>query len=168
MYAYARASLLRYARWMAVGERPYLERADRLEYPTETWSAQDMRKSDVFHFAAKHAAGDERACFLARAGFFFRSSIEELSQAKTRTLTRPVVILMTSGYMRAYFQHHPDESAPDRPSDLDFGEPERFVPQRERIRRRARLVGAVATGGLTLAAGAVLAALRTVGAGAGR
>ena len=33
MYAYARASLLHYARWMADHEVPYLSRPERLEYP---------------------------------------------------------------------------------------------------------------------------------------
>ena len=42
-YAYARAALLHYARWMAEHEYPYLDTPAGLEYPTETWAAQDMR-----------------------------------------------------------------------------------------------------------------------------
>ena len=52
MYAYARASLLSYARWMADHEYPFLEKPAILEYPTETWPAQDMRKSEIFEAAA--------------------------------------------------------------------------------------------------------------------
>ncbi len=48
MYSYGRACLLRYAEWMAEHETPYLDRREELEFPTETWAAQDMRKSDVF------------------------------------------------------------------------------------------------------------------------
>src|SRR5262249_27711681 len=92
-YAYARASLLHYARWMADNEYPYLDKPEMLEYPTETWAAQDMRKSEVFKYAAKHAAGVERARFLERADFFFRSSVTTLQGMKTRTLARPVVLL---------------------------------------------------------------------------
>ena len=55
VYAYARASLLHYARWMADHEVPTLSRPEILEYPNETWAAQDMRKCEVFQFAAKHA-----------------------------------------------------------------------------------------------------------------
>src|SRR5262249_25230858 len=91
-YAYARASLLHYARWMAANEIPYLDRPERLKMPTETWTAQDMRKSDVFYYAAKHAAGPERERFLERAQFFFRYSVTKLSEMKTRTLARPVVV----------------------------------------------------------------------------
>src|SRR5258708_37731702 len=91
MYAYARASLLHYARWMADHEYPYLDKPEILEYPTETWAAQDMRKSEVFKYAALHAKGGERARFLERAEFFFRDSTSRLSGMKTRTLCRPVV-----------------------------------------------------------------------------
>src|SRR5690606_11178682 len=70
-YGYAQASLLHYARWMAEHERPYLERRDELEFPTETWVAQELRKADVFFWAALHAEGRERERFLERAGTFF-------------------------------------------------------------------------------------------------
>ena len=78
MYAYARASLLHYARWMAEHEYPYLDKPEILEYPTETWAAQDMRKSEVFKYAALHAEGEERARFLERADFFFRYAVTKL------------------------------------------------------------------------------------------
>ena len=56
-YAYARETLLHFARWMAEHEYPYLEKPEVLEFPTETWPAQDMRKSEVFKYAALHASG---------------------------------------------------------------------------------------------------------------
>ena len=63
MYAWARASLLHYARWMAEHEYPYLDKPEILEFPTETWAAQDIRKSDVFHYAERYAptSGGARA-----------------------------------------------------------------------------------------------------------
>ena len=152
MYAYARESLLAYARWMAEHEAPYLLRPDRLEFPTETWSAQDMRKSDVFKFATKHSSGAERERFRERSGFFFRSSVAELMAFPTRNLTRPVVIMMTCGYMHAYFDLHPDETAPAAPIAPDFGTPQRFVSQRDRVLTKLKAVGAAG-----LAAGLVLA-----------
>src|SRR5205807_1992841 len=79
----------------------------------------------------KHAAGAERARFLERSEFFFRYAIEKLSTMPTRTLARPVVLLLSYGYMHAYFQQQPDESAPP-PAEVvsDFGRPEVFVPQK--------------------------------------
>jgi hypothetical protein len=152
-YAYARAALLRYARWMVPNEYPYLEQPAILEFPTETWAAQDMRKSDVFKFAARHAPSDEeRTRFLERSEFFFRSSIDRLLASPTRSFTRPLVILTTCGFMHAAF-HGPHEwtSAPPPPEGCDFGVPERFVPQRATAMQRAALI---ASGGAVL--GAVL------------
>ena len=140
-YAYARASLLHYARWMAEHEYPYLEKPAILEYPTETWAAQDMRKSEIFDYAAMHATGAERERFRERAAFFFRYSTTALSGMPTRTLCRPVVLLLSHGFQRAYFLRHPDECAPP-PSQTptDFGRPGVFVPQKARAKKRLLLL----------------------------
>src|SRR5205085_6117056 len=98
MYAYARAALLHYAAWMADHEYPYLDRPDILEFPTETCAAQDMRKSDVFAFAAKHSTGAERARFFERGDFFYRSSVSTLARMPTRTLARPTILMLTNGF----------------------------------------------------------------------
>lgn len=143
MYAYAQASLLHYVRWMAENEYPYLEKPEILEYPTETWVAQDMRKSEIFKYAAKHSSGEERTRFLERSEFFFRYAVEKLSTMPTRTLARPVVLLLSYGYMHAYFQKNPDESAPrPAPPVADFGAPEQFVPQKVRALKRFKLLAA--------------------------
>ncbi len=57
-FEYARAVLLKYATWMCAHERPYLDAPEQLEYPTETWAAQDIRKAAVFEFAARHTRDD--------------------------------------------------------------------------------------------------------------
>jgi hypothetical protein len=147
MYAYARAGLLHYARWMAEREYPYLEKPDILEYPTETWAAQDMRKSEVFKYAARHAAGQERARFMERSEFFFRYATTALAGMKTRTLCRPVVLLLSYGLMHAYFQRHPDAAAPP-PAEAahNFGVPEVFVPQKVRAKKRLKLLAAASAG----------------------
>jgi hypothetical protein len=157
MYAYARASLLHYARWMADHEYPYLDKPEILEYPTETWAAQDMRKCEVFQLAALHATGAERARFLERADFFFRYSVRTLSGMATRTLARPVVLLLSNGFSRAYFQQNPDAAAPGPAAGEDFGRPEVFVPQKERAKKRFLLLAAAATIAALLGAVSLLA-----------
>ena len=153
MYLYARASLLHYADWMVDHEYPYLDRPEILEYPTETWAAQDMRKSDVFTFAAKHASGAARERFLERAEFFFQASVSKLSSLPTRTLTRPVVLMLTNGLMHEGCPR--SAAAPEGPrmSADDFGVPVRFVPQKTRALDRAR---AMAGAMLLVAIGAVI------------
>jgi hypothetical protein len=141
-YAYARAALLHYARWMDENEYPYLEKPEILDYPTETWAAQDLRKCEVFQCALKHAAGEERARFTERADFFFRHATAALGGMKTRALARPVALLLSFGFSRAYFERHPDVAAPPPESQHDFGRPEVFVPQKARAKRRVRLLAA--------------------------
>src|SRR6185436_16658911 len=99
-YAYGRAALLHYARWMAQHEVPYLDHPEKLEYPTETWAAQDVRKSDVFLFAARHADEAERDRFTERARFFFDYSMGALLREKTRAFARPVILLLSNGLMQ--------------------------------------------------------------------
>lgn len=139
MYAYGQASLLRYARWMADHEYPYLETPEKLEFPTETWAAQDIRKADVFNFARKHAANPaERERFAERARFFFAHSVESLAASPTRALARPVVVLLTSGWTQPWFERHPEATAPRGPALDAPGRSIAFEPQRIRAVRRAR------------------------------
>jgi hypothetical protein len=142
MYAYARASLLHYASWMAAHEYPYLDKPEKLEFPTETWGAHEIRKSDVFDLAATHAEGADRERFIERGRFFFRTAIETLQRMPTRALARPVVILLSSGLIASWFESHQDSRmpAPRDDRDADFGRPEKFIPQKERAKRRLMLI----------------------------
>jgi hypothetical protein len=142
-HEYAQASLLRYARWMADHEQPYLLTPEKLEYPTETWAAQDMRKAEVFRFAARHSAGSERTRFLERSQFFFDYVVTTLEALPTGRLTRPIVILLTNGYAHGRIRGLLDVKAS---SDQLRAFPMRrnFVPQKSIAKRRAAIVGAIA------------------------
>jgi hypothetical protein len=157
MYAYAKASLLHYARWMAAHEYPYLDKPERLTFPTETWAAHEMRKSDVFYLAALHSGGQERERFVERGRFFFRNSIETLQSKPTRAMARPVIVLLSSGLLHPWFQQNGSVALPDA-AQRQFPPQQRFVPQREIATRRAKvlLAGAAAAGVLAAAAIAYL------------
>jgi hypothetical protein len=127
-------------------EVPYKCVLDRVEIPTETWPAQDIRKSNVFEFAAKHAEEPLRSVFLQKADFFFHACIRDLLSFETCTLTRPIVLLMTNSYMHAYFQVHPAESAPRPTKAYDFGRPQNFTPQLHELHQmRAKLAAILHT-----------------------
>ena len=132
MYAYARASLLHYADWMARHEYPYLEKPEKLEFPTETWAAQEIRKSDAFYLAALHADGGDRARFVERGQFFFRTAVETLGQHATRVLARPVIVMLSSGLLHSWFQIHPAARAARSEAHARFAPPEHFVTQKRR------------------------------------
>lgn len=129
MYGYAQASLLHYAKWMLEHEVPYATVLDKVAIPTETWPAQDIRKSVVFYLAAKHAVRPLRETFREKANFFFHACIRDLRSFPTCTLTRPITLLLANAQVHAYFQMRPEDVAP-QPSELyDFGRPRPFSSQ---------------------------------------
>ena len=100
MYLYVRSVLLKFSDWMSANEYPFLEKPEILEYPTETWAAQDMRKHEIFKFAALYAADtNKRDKYLERAVFFYNQTVKRLSGMATRGLCRPVVLLLSFGWM---------------------------------------------------------------------
>lgn len=139
MYVYARESLLHYARWMAVHERPYLDRPEVLEFPNATWVAQDLRKGDVLLWAAQHTTGEERQQFLERARFFFDYAIDTLSPNPTRTFTRILVLLLSNGLRFGWAARQGWSLPPPVAVDARTETPPRasFEPQKLRARRRA-------------------------------
>jgi len=159
-YRYARAALLHYARWMAQHERPYYDQRERLEYPTETWPAQDIRKSDVFSYAAQLAEPAERARFAERGRFFFDYSLATLVQEPTRAFARPVILLLSNGFLQLRGRARADHpTAADLPP-AQFGSPERFMPQKAIAKKRLMAVaGAAAAAVLLLAVALVRLAL---------
>jgi hypothetical protein len=138
-FEYARQVLLKYAMWMCVNERPYLDTPEKLEFPTETWAAQDLRKAAVFEFAARHTSDDTiRASFLARADGFVDYAITTLQRSPTGRLTRPLVLLLAYAFQRPIA-----DLAHARPL-IAVATPERapFVPLRQRVMRRLAWAGA--------------------------
>ena len=107
MYQYAKESLLHYARWMSIHEYPYLRKPEILEYPNETWGAQDMRKSAIFDYAAHYTgSAEEKKLFLERADFFYASSLDDVVSFKTARLTRPLALLMMYGHIHQAFDRN--------------------------------------------------------------
>jgi hypothetical protein len=129
MFCYARESLLHYADWMRDHEVRFVEIFDKVEYPTETWPAQDLRKSYVFMFAAKYAEEPLRPQFLDKAAYFFDHAIEDFMSFDTKTFARPMILVMNHTAMHAYFHMYPNESAPHIECRHDFGQPQKFKPQ---------------------------------------
>jgi hypothetical protein len=151
-FHYARAALLKYAAWMAAHERPYLDAPDRLEFPTETWAAQDIRKAAVFEFAAAHANSErDRESFLAKAGQFVDYAVTTLTRMPTGTLTRPLVLLLAYGFQRPMLAVRPGES----PVVNGTFARQSFTPLRQRLARRLAWAGA----GLSAAAVLVIVLL---------
>ncbi|CAH2031390.1 RIFT barrel domain-containing protein [Trichlorobacter ammonificans] len=100
-FRYARACLLAYAEWMLKHEYPYLDKPEILEYPNETWPAQDLRKSVILFHASRHAAAEGRDAFREKAWFFYETARQELHRHPTSRLTRPVALMLQNGWVGA-------------------------------------------------------------------
>lgn len=133
LFWYARASLLHYSRWMMQHERPYKDVLHKVELPTETWPAHDIRKCHVFHIAARFARDEERAEFSRQAAYYFERCIADLLSFPTAYVTRPQVILCVYGGIHGYFLRHPDAAELPAERAYDFGDPIPFTTQRARL-----------------------------------
>ncbi|OED38098.1 hypothetical protein AB833_20605 [Chromatiales bacterium (ex Bugula neritina AB1)] len=89
----ARNGLLHYARWMAAEESPYLNHPDRLEYPNDTWIAQDIRKANVLYAAYRYATTD-REELLERARYFRDYVLKGLSESQTLHYSRIQIVML--------------------------------------------------------------------------
>jgi hypothetical protein len=132
-YAYARASLLRYAAWMAEHERPYFDDPGKLEFPTETWAVQELRKANVLRLAARHADEPLRSQLRGRGEELAERAWQDLQSFESRTSTRALALLMMEGTRDSWLRPGSFLPAPAPAEDHGPVAPERFVPQRQRV-----------------------------------
>ena len=92
-FCYARDALLHYAHWMVENEQPALSGHAELEYPNDTWIAQDIRKANVLYAAYRYAT-KERDPFLTRAREFRDYVTDALSTSDTLHFSRIQILLM--------------------------------------------------------------------------
>lgn len=139
MFFYARDSLLHYAQWVYDNEVPYKDVLHKVEYPTETWSAQDVRKACVMNLAAKYVlSADLRLAYREKGRFFFKRCIDDLLSFKTAFLARPLVLLTVYGTQQGYYENHSEEFVPYQNHTHDFGVPVKFLNQRQRVKDSLR------------------------------
>jgi hypothetical protein len=151
MYAYAQASLVHYAAWMLDNERPYFDHPENLEYPTEAWAAQEMRKANVLRLAALHAGEPLRGRLLKRGEELADRAWSDLERFESRGAARAVAILMAEGTLDAYFRTQEVPAAPRAAGAAAFGSPAKFVPQKQRVLTQLKTVRGLARALLRLA-----------------
>lgn len=98
-FYYARDCLLAYGNWMAEHEYPYLERPELLEYPNETWPAQDLRKCVVLYHAARYSQGAQQQVLLEKARLLYNTAKEQLHRHTTSNFTRPLALILQNGWV---------------------------------------------------------------------
>jgi hypothetical protein len=146
MYAYARSSLLLYATWMLGHEVPYYDRAEKLEYPTEAWAAQELRKANVLRLAARHAPEAVRAALIRRGEELSERAWSDLRRFATRTSARALAIAMVEGVRDVALRGRALCPAPVPADEYQFGRPEPFLPPRHRVLAPLRAAGSFVRG----------------------
>ncbi|MCS7306907.1 MAG: glycoside hydrolase family 127 protein [Thermoguttaceae bacterium] len=135
MYRYGQAALVHYGAWMAEQERPYLDHPGQLEYVTEAWAVQELRKANAMRVAARHAEEPLRSRLLDRAAELADRAWNDWAGFPTRMTTRALAVLLIEGVRDAYYRAGNDPPAPQIGGPKHFGVLEPFLPQRERVRR---------------------------------
>jgi hypothetical protein len=102
-FYYSRDCLLNFADWMIMHEYPYLEKPDILEYPNDTWTAQDLRKAHVLE-GAYYYSPDKKNEYRIKAQFFQQYVADKLNNAETKTYTRILVLVMQNQGAMDVFQ----------------------------------------------------------------
>lgn len=92
-FFYARASFLHYTQWMRQHEQPFLTDPQQLEFPNDTWVAQDVRKA-LLMFQAADLNPSEAEAYRRKGEQWLREVTEQLAKSQTRHFARILIILM--------------------------------------------------------------------------
>ena len=137
--SYVRKAVLHYARWMMTNERFYLDEPERLEYPTETWAAQELRKGTTLWMAARLATLNESTSFRRRGSEILDRSWAKLMSFESRCCTRPLALVLQQGYLETFLStelpptnSEYDSGCEGRDQRLEINEV--FVEQRTELR----------------------------------
>lgn len=98
---YAIKLLIKFSDWMAEHERPYLTKPEILEFPNETWTAQDLRKVNVLLYASKFAP-EKSQTYTEKALEIRTYLVEQLSNFENNHYCRILCLLMQNEGMLAY------------------------------------------------------------------
>ncbi len=99
---FIRTSLVRYGCWMQENEKPYLENPELLEFPTETWPAQDLRKGTTLMMISAYLESDERDLMYTAGKRLYEDAWSLLLQFPSRSCTRPAAIVLQQVSIRAF------------------------------------------------------------------
>jgi len=102
-FYYARDAILHYADWMLSNEYPYLDKPEVLEFPNDTWTAQELRKTHILA-SAYYYSPDSKKAYLDKAKYFQDYVAVQLAASNERSYTRILVLLMQSHGALAYYE----------------------------------------------------------------
>ncbi|BBM85089.1 hypothetical protein [Candidatus Uabimicrobium amorphum] len=154
IYSHSVASLLHYAHWMVKNEYFYLDKPQKLEYPTETWAAQELRKVHVFFLAGQYKKNVQ---FTEKMHYFYHRALTTLEQQypNRKNFVRPIAIMMHWGNIYHYATLHPMTKSFPKQNKSHMAKFV-FTPQKVhvkyKIKRIGKILGLVLCGIMTILA----------------
>jgi hypothetical protein len=130
MYQYAVACLVHFGHWMLANERTNFDDPAQLEFPTETWPAQDLRKANVLRLASQYDVL-RRDALLKKADEITSTAIEQWSTFDQTVTARAMAILFVEAPRDVYILEQP--AFAEQIKD-DWPEQVVFVPQRSVVK----------------------------------
>ena len=116
-FYYARDALLHYTDWMLTHEQPYLDTPDVLEFPNDTWTAQELRKTHIFSVAFYYSP-DHNQSYLDKAKYFHKYIVSRLSTSPELSYSRVLALLMQNhGPLEYYAEKQKITGIADRRGD---------------------------------------------------
>ena len=88
--SYVQAALVRYGQGMVANESFYLDEPEDLEYPTETWAAQELRKGTTLWMLTRYLPGDKGESFRLKGSYHLDRAWQSLGSFDSRLFTRPL------------------------------------------------------------------------------
>ncbi|EAZ98660.1 hypothetical protein [Marinobacter sp. ELB17] len=92
-YKSTRDAFIHYTRWMKDHEHPFLETPEQLEFPNDTWTAQDIRKAMLLFQAAEFDPLNNEL-YLSLAREILQYVVSRLASSNEAHFSRIMIILM--------------------------------------------------------------------------
>ena len=87
-------SFLHYIDYIAAHEQTYLTAPEKLEYPNDTWTGQDLRKIQLLFIATWFAPQEKIDSYVTKANQLLKEVEQRLSDSDEKTYTRILVLSM--------------------------------------------------------------------------
>lgn len=92
-FQYALDAYCTYTRWIVKNEKLFLSESHNLEYPNDTWTAQDIRKAMLL-FKAMHFDPDMKDIYLKKAQEWLEHVVNKLYHSPEQHFARIKILLM--------------------------------------------------------------------------
>ncbi len=122
-YWYARHTLLHFGNWMYEHESFYLDTPEKLEFPNDTWCAQELRKANLFYFLS-YFSEDNSKEFFEKGRAYYDYVSNRLHTSQESQYTRILALMMQNDGVQQKFSERAKSQIPYE--ERDYGKPPKF------------------------------------------